>query len=211
MAEHFSTVTYLDNINARAAEEHILFRMGYKKGITELGGEELIRITDSIEEGRRLCELKGAYGRFIIEHQDFLRVQLDNGVLFESRQLADLLKDSKEVFLMAATAGAAVVEKASFYLKNGEGAKGVIIDAAASETVDSALDWMQDFLNKKLQREGKVTTRRFSPGYGGLSVTAQKGIFESLNAEKMGININDKYILLPEKSVFGIAGIEILK
>ena len=95
-------------------------KMNLKLAITNIHGSvkkviELTKlmgyfpITNSIEEGRRLCELKGAYGRFLIEHQDFLRIQLDNGALFESRQLADLLKDSKEVFLMAATAGHALL------------------------------------------------------------------------------------------------------
>ncbi|PKL92740.1 MAG: methionine synthase [Candidatus Goldiibacteriota bacterium HGW-Goldbacteria-1] len=211
MAEHFSTVTYLDNINARAVDEHILFRMGYKKGITELGGEELIKITETIEHGRRLCELKGAYGRYLINHNDFARVQLDSGALFESGKLAELLRDSTEVVLMAATAGAEVVEVTRNEIQAGNGAKGIILDATASETADSALDWMQDFINKKLQREGRVTTRRFSPGYGDLPLSAQKIIFDSLGLAKIGVSITDRFLLVPEKSVLAIAGIQPVK
>ncbi|MBN2754708.1 MAG: methionine synthase [Candidatus Goldbacteria bacterium] len=211
MTEHFSTVTYLNNINARAVDEHILFRMGYKKGITELTAEELKNIKGLMEEARRLCALKGAYGRYLITHNDYARVQLDNGVLFESRQLAELLKDSTEVVLMAATAGAEIVEAARNQIQSGSGAKGMIFDATASETADSALDWMQDFLNKKFEREGRITTRRFSPGYGDLQLSAQKHIYDSLLLEKIGVSITDRFLLLPEKSVLAIAGIQPVK
>jgi hypothetical protein len=202
-----TNIHYLENINAEAAEESILFRMGYRRGKTVIDAENMEKISAGIKMGRNLCALKGAYGKFGVRYKDFLRVQLDNNALFESGMLAELLKDSREVFLMAATAGADIVERTGAEIGSGNASIGVILDATASETVDSALDWMQDFINKMLEREGKTLTRRYSPGYGDLQLHAQKMVFASLELEKIGISITERYLLVPEKSVIAIAGV----
>jgi hypothetical protein len=202
-----TNIHYLENINTEADTESILFRMGYKRGKTLVDCESMEKISSGISEGRNLCALKGVYGRFGVRYKDFLRVQLDNNALFESGMLAELLKDSREVFLMAATAGAAVVERAGMEVNSGNASLGVILDATASETVDSALDWMQDFINKMLEREGRALTRRYSPGYGDLQLHAQKMVFASLELENIGLSITERYLLVPEKSVIAIAGV----
>lgn len=49
---------------------------------------------------------------------------------------------------------------------------------------------------------------RYSPGYGDLPLTNQKIIFDILNLERLGLRITERFMLVPEKSVIAIAGVE---
>jgi cobalamin-dependent methionine synthase I len=70
---------------------------------------------------------------------------------------------------------------------------------------------MMAFLNRMLAREGRKTTKhRYSPGYGDLSLRHQKIIFDLLDLQRLDLTITPDYILIPEKSVVAIAGIETL-
>ena len=75
-----------------------------------------------------------------------------------------------------------------------------------SETADAGLDELQSYIDKILIREGKKTTKRFSPGYGDLKLEMQKRIFDALEPGSIGISINESFMLEPEKSVFAVCG-----
>jgi len=60
-----------------------------------------------------------------------------------------------------------------------------------------------------IRREGKKLTKmRYSPGYGDLPLSNQKLIYDVLNLERLGISITERFMLVPEKSVIAIAGVE---
>ncbi len=200
-------IKYFENISAKPPVDHILYRMGYKKGLTSLSHDEMNRINEGIAKAKRLCVLKGAYASFKITEKNSNFIKLENGVTFISSKLAALLSGSDELYLMAGTAGKDVVDAASREVTAGNAAFGVIIDATASEMTDSILDFLQSFIDKQLERHGKKLTVRFSPGYGDLELSAQKIIYETLKLEKIGIFINDRHILIPEKSVMAISGV----
>ena len=108
---------------------------------------------------------------------------------------------------MASTSGSGIVERRDSEMKAGNNSLGVILDAVGSETADTGLDWMQEFLEIQLAKKGRMITRRFSPGYGDLKIECQKVIYDALNLEKIGISISDRYLLTPEKSVIAVAGV----
>ena len=199
---------YLDRISARAPLNNILFRMGYKKGITVLPPGQQKKIDDAIALGQMLCDLKGAYLFLKITARDKNSIRLEDGSVIESGQIVELFKSSSEALLMSATAGPGIVERRDTEMKAGNNAAGVVLDAVGSETADTGLDWMQEFLGAQLAKKGRSLTRRFSPGYGDLKLEGQKVIYDALNLGKIGISISDRYLLTPEKSVIAIAGVE---
>jgi len=110
---------------------------------------------------------------------------------------------------MGATAGQAVMEAIGDYSRQGRLNLGVILDATASETVDHALDWMAAFFNQELRRENKLLTRRrVSAGYGDFLLENQKWIFRVLELDRLDVRLTESCILVPEKSVTALAGIE---
>jgi len=110
--------------------------------------------------------------------------------------------------LMGATAGVAVMDAIQEKTRQDDLAAAVVYDATASEMVDAALDWIMDYVNQQVRREGKkLLPRRFSAGYADFKLENQKMIYEKLQMDKIGVNINSGFILLPEKSVTAISGI----
>ena len=109
---------------------------------------------------------------------------------------------------MGATAGNAIMEAIKEKTRHDDLSVAVVYDAAASEMTDAALDWIMDYVNQTLRREGKVLLpRRFSAGYADFSLEHQKTIHEKLQMNKFDVKINPSLILVPEKSVTAIGGI----
>ena len=200
-------VEYFENIQAKPERETILIRLGYAKGKTELNEYDSVKIGSAITMGLSLCSVKGAYGRYKILANDFSSVEIKGGHTLKSAKLADLLKDSRELVLMASTAGKEILLRREKEMMADNASLGVILDAVASESADAGLNWLQEHANTLLRRESDVLTKRFSPGYGDLDLSAQKIIHDLLDLTKIGVDITDKYILVPEKSVIAIAGI----
>jgi cobalamin-dependent methionine synthase I len=68
---------------------------------------------------------------------------------------------------------------------------------------------MVGLIGKMFDRQGKMLTKhRYSPGFGDLPLNYQKDIFSVLELEKFNMSITEKFMLIPEKSVIAIAGIE---
>ncbi|MCX8093429.1 MAG: methionine synthase [Candidatus Goldbacteria bacterium] len=199
-------INYFYNIKKEAENKKILFRIGYKSGITKISKKDEKEINLMIKKSKNLCSLKGAYSRFkIFKNKD--KIFFNKKIFIKSKNLSKLLIDSDEVVLMAATVGQEIINERDKQMKNGDPVYSIILDATASETADAGLDWIQDFLNTILAKNGMQLTRRYSPGYGDLDISVQKIIYKKLDLKKIGIRITKKYLLIPEKSVLAIAGI----
>ena len=186
----------------------IYSRLGYKKSITKLSVGQQKETDHSIEEAVSLILLKGSIFRTAISKNDGEEVSLAGNVTFISKKLSALLKDCPEAVLMGATAGSEIMDAIREKTNRDDLAAAVVYDATASEMVDAALDWIMDYLNRQLRRDGKrILPRRFSAGYADFKLENQKKIYEKLQMDKIGVAINSGFILLPEKSVTAISGI----
>jgi hypothetical protein len=202
-------VNYFKSIPIAANERQILFRLGYNTHLTVLNELHRQKLDDGISQGAVLCNLQGAYCRVpLIEHGPDYTMMADRQI-FSSVQLAKLLSPCSEVVLMAATVGSMISVAIRAAMSTGDAAQGVILDAVASETADAGLDWLMQLLNQMLAKNGlKLTKHRYSPGYGDLALDNQRIIFNALALEKLQLTLTSECILIPEKSVLAIAGIE---
>ena len=198
---------YLNSISTQAPKEHILIRMGYRKGITKLTQEEEAKIDDGIKKAGSLITLRGAYCTFKLKKVVPGSSLLENGLEIKSFDVSSFLDKCKEAVFMAATTGPDIVFARDREVKEGDAVLGLVLDAAASETADAGLDWIQDFLKTQLAKKGRSLTTRFSPGYGDLDISNQKLIYDALKLNEIGITLTDRFLLVPEKSVIAIAGI----
>jgi hypothetical protein len=184
-------------------------RLGYRKGLTQIRPDEARVLGDRIEQARALITLKGAARRLPILSKTPLRIRIPGDRSLESAQLAALLADSQEVLLLGATAGSAVIEAIRRDTAQDNLTRAVVFDAAASEMVDAALDWMETYFSRELRREGRrLTKSRFSCGYGDLALENQKLFHELLELGRFGVELTEHSVLVPEKSVTAVAGIE---
>lgn len=202
-------IKYIARIPMAATRKSILVRLGYNPHLAELNAGHQQQLENGIREGEALCNLSGVYRRVSVLERGQDYIVLENRQKFQSANLAKLLGNSAEVLVMGATVGPEVVAVVQQEMAQGNAARGVIIDAVASETVDAGLDWIMELVNQMLAKEGKkLTHHRFSPGYGDLALASQKIIYDLLDFAKLNVNMTPQYIMIPEKSVLAVAGIE---
>ncbi|PID57767.1 hypothetical protein CSB45_05950 [candidate division KSB3 bacterium] len=189
--------------------KRIYSRMGFRKLSTKLSEKDRTKIDAVLQEGLMTCSLSGVYVRKKIVQQDERGVTLEGCIRWESLRLAKFLANAEDVFLIGATAGQNIVDLRERYLAEENTYHAVILDAFASEMVESAVQWIHDYLARLLRKELKtVTTRRYSPGYGDFSLDNQLLFSEFLDLETtLGVRVSDRYLLLPEKSVTAVVGI----
>lgn len=204
---HYS-LTFLEKIILEPPVPRIYSRMGFKKKSTTLSSSQKKETDCYIREAASLIFLQGFFHPIPVLQNNGRTVDLTGGLSFTSRKLAAFLGDCREAVLLGATAGQAIMHAIREKTEQGHLTAVVVYDATASEMTDAALDWIMDYINRQLRREGKhLLPRRFSAGYADFALSNQKTVYEKLQMEKAGVTLSPDYILCPEKSVTAICGV----
>jgi hypothetical protein len=199
---------FLEKISIDPPLEKIYQRLGYKKRTTDISAKQKEETDRFINEALSIISLKGVFLRLTINHNDGEKIILTGNLTFNSKKLSAFLRGCKEAILMGATASDAIMEAIKGKTRQDDLAAAVVYDATASEVTDTAMDWIMNYFNQLIRREGKtLMPKRFSAGYADFNLENQKTIYEMLQMEKLGVKITSNFILLPEKSVTAISGI----
>lgn len=202
-------VVFFEKIPIDPPREKIYQRLGFKKQTTELSSGREKDTDFFINEASSIIRLQGMFLRLAIVNNNGEIILLSEGLKFHSEKLSFFLRDCREAVLMGTTAGHDIMNAIKEKTRRDDLEAAVIYDATASEMTDAAMDWIMGYVNQLLRREGKVLLpRRFSAGYGDFDLKNQKIIFERLKMKNFGVNINPNFILIPEKSVTAISGIQ---
>ncbi len=203
-----SPVNIFDTIAIDPPYKKVYHRLGFQKKTTELTAKQRKETDLFIEEALSFITVKGCTLRTVINENDGSNVVITGDLTFASRKLSRFLDGCREVLLMGATAGSAIMEAIADKTGNDNLSAAVVYDATASEMTDAALDWLMAYVNSQLRREGKkLLPRRFSAGYADFQLENQKNIHHLLEMSKIGVAISSGFILRPEKSVTAITGI----
>lgn len=203
-----SAPIFFHSIHLDMPAQAVYRRMGYRRGLTRItpGQQEEIRITMGL--GASLIELKGSALTVPIDKIDGGEITLGSGVMLKSTGVAGMLKDSREVLLMGATAGNRIVEEIRHETDAANLTRAVVLDAVASEMTDKALDWITRYMRREVRAHGKeLSSRRFSAGYGDFALENQRIMYDALKLWEIGVSITESCVLVPEKSVTALAGI----
>ncbi len=167
----------------------ILKYLGYKNFKYDEVIDKLI--DDIIKEVIQLANFKYTYLEFK-EVMPFLN---------ENQVYLDYLKGSNSYLLCATTLGSEIDKKIKYYMFN-DPTKAVIMDAVAS----ARLEYMADDFEKNLKY--KNLSYRFCPGYSDTNLDDNKKIAKILDAnKKIGIEILDTNLIIPQKSMVGIIAV----
>jgi len=204
-----NSVLFFDNVSIPVPRGRIYKRLGYRKGVTHLLPRQEDETNRYIEEAQGLMHFKGAALRLSLLKRDASGIDLPGNIRFQSRKLSELLDNCQEIILMGATAGCDIMNAIHADTAGRHVTRGVVFDATASEMTDDVLDWIKGYFNRILRRENKgVSARRFSAGYSDFLLENQKIIYNLLQLDRIGIRLTESFMLIPEKSVTAVAGIE---
>jgi len=202
------SVRFFDSVSIPVPRSRIYKRLGYRKGMTRLLPQQEDETNCYIEEAQSLMHFKGAVLRLSILKQDSSGINLPGDIRFESCQLSEFLDHCREIILMGATAGCDITDAIHEDTSGRNVTRGIVFDATASEMTDAVLSWIMEYYNRILRRENKsVLARRFSAGYSDFLLENQKTIYNLLQLNRIGIQITENCMLVPEKSVTAISGI----
>ncbi|MDD4816915.1 MAG: hypothetical protein PHI85_02975 [Victivallaceae bacterium] len=168
--------------------------------IPELGAEERGRIESEIGRQFVKCRFVGAW----------LELSLPEALRLagESRDVAARLENCSGAVIFTVTAGARIVEAARREFADGSSFRAAVCDAVGSEGVEAAVDALELHLRQRFARSGlALGKRRFSPGYGDWPLEAQREFYRLLEMSKLGVELGDRLILCPEKTVTAMIGV----
>ncbi len=200
---------FFDSIEIPAPSKEIFRRMGFKRGKTQLSPTQAREIENYMDDALSDIQLKGAGVRIPVCNKSVSEIALSSGYIIQSVKLANMLSRSNEILLIGATAGPNIMETIRQDSTRNNLTRAVVLDAVAGEMADAALDWIIRYFNHELRRENKrLTNGRFSAGYGDFDIENQRWIYKALSLDRLGISLTESLMLIPEKSVTAIMGIE---
>ena len=155
---------------------------------------------------RELAEPKGVIETISV--QDFSQVYSGMGLNEKKTPLATIYPQSQYLAILAFTLGEAISQEITRLFKNNDFALGSMLDSVASEGADMATrigeQEFYQFLMAKDQCKPSTTVLLYSPGYCGWHISAQKRLFEYLEPEEIGITLNQRFLMVPLKSITGV-------
>lgn len=129
-------------------------------------------------------------------------------LIAKSKDLSSLLLASKEGFVVVCTLGHEITSVINDYQKEAELACALYADKIASDAVENLIEYVSHVLLHRFFDTNKYKlTRRYSPGYGDLSLDKQRELFSLFEAEELEVSLNAKNFMIPEKSISCLVGV----
>lgn len=191
-------------------EREVLRYLQYKN--QDIESDLSDKIKQCIKKTKEIINPRFIFRKYEIKKSKFSNkkneVYLEGSNLtLQSDDVYNLLLECDECILMSVTLGLEI-EREIRKLTYTDLTKGIIIDACATTAIEEACDIVQDNIAKKLLKEDKYITYRYSPGYGDLSIEKNLDINNLLNSQKeIGLTVTDSGIMIPRKSVVALIGV----
>jgi hypothetical protein len=154
--------------------------------------EKLLQLV--IDEFKLLVDPRYSYKRVKMNEQPLL------GLINSSKDLKECLKGVEEGFVVIATLYGAVIPQ--------EAGIALYADRVLSDMTEDLAEFTAKELISKFYTDKDTLTRRYSPGYGDLSLKRQKEIFSLFADAELDVRLTGQFYMQPEKSVSYIVGIK---
>jgi hypothetical protein len=122
--------------------------------------------------------------------------------------LQQIFHRADRLVLYALTMGSEVSAKINACFSNNNFALGAILDSVASLAAENAVEVCEasffNTLSHKINSLPKNHVLSYSPGYCGWHISGQEKLFRFLRPERIGIFLNESFLMNPLKSVSGV-------
>ena len=198
-------VTYIPLDESVPSRNAVLGAMGMPAG-RKPGGRILELADRAVSIYRRLAQPIGIVAAVSApEFEDVYRGCGDNA---SETPLGNIFGSADDLALFAVTIGQGICDETARLFEAADFALASALDAAASEGVETAADALESAHRECLRRTGKLdssrATLRFSPGYCGWHIGAQRKLFAHLNPGEIGLSLRDSMLMEPLKSISGV-------
>jgi hypothetical protein len=178
----------VDPVPMQVRPEAVYRQLGYPR-TAQVPDRVLEEVATSIREAGKLMEPRGT----------FRLVEDDDLSSFEHFTRA------RRVVVALVTIGPSLERKASAWIRSGRFTEGLALDTIGSIASECAADHLESRIRKDFAAAGFKLSRRYSPGYCGWELKAQKQLFDFFS-DTRGISLTESCMMVPEKSLsFAVA------
>ena len=163
------------------------------------------RVDSLLEKFFALIEPRARYMDLTISFRENTIV-FDDGYTIKSVSLNKHLRDCSRVSMLGVSIGEYIEEEMSKYQARGKNLEPLVLDAVGSECVEEAAIFVSKQIGDEVKKKALIPTKRFSPGYGDLSLEVQKYCFKKLRLQEIGMSLNPSLLMLPQKSITAFIG-----
>jgi len=143
-----------------------------------------------------------------ISKDDFAVIYEGEGMNEPQAPLGRIFGFGDDLAIFIVTLGESVSREISDHFNNKDLALASMLDSAASEAAEMAAANIESHYRSYLKRIGRLDVStgimRFSPGYCGWHIGAQKKLFDFLKPHQIGVALNDSLLMQPLKSISGV-------
>ncbi len=166
----------------------------------------------ALAEGRRLWQPAIAYEAFPIAGGEPSRLLIGEGVALESRVVAALFGDAREVVLMVYTIGPALEARIDELTAQREYPAAFALDAVGSAALGKTGEAGYALIEAMAKARGVKASIPLNPGTSHWPLSGQRLIAEMVGAREIGVEARESGVLHPFKSIaFAVAlGEEVL-
>ena len=130
-----------------------------------------------------------------------------SGSLKCGSKIARQILGSDSFALFITTAGNSFDKWITSKASGGDVLSEYLCSSIGSVIADKVADLVQEEINDFAIKTGKGITNRYSPGYCSWNIREQRGIFDLLPADRIGVTLTASFLMKPIKSISGIIGI----
>ena len=181
--------------------------MGYTPGSEPSFVPEMLEVL--LKEAPDHVSPGGCYSIFDIDE-----IKIAQGLILHSSgslrcgsKIARQILGSDSFALFITTAGNSFDTWIKSKASGGDVLEEYFCSSIGSVIVDKIADVIQEEVNSISIKAGKGITNRYSPGYCSWNIREQRGIFDLLPADRIGVALLPSFLMKPIKSVSGIIGI----
>lgn len=149
----------------------------------------------------------GALALSGIENKSDHDVVLELNTTLEGVGIYTLLASCESVAAFVVTLGPGPEQLIAHAHQEGRLKDLALLDAIASEAVESLAEQANDFVERLAQQERRAITRRFSPGYCDFAIEQQAVLDKLVPFAACGVRLNQALLMLPEKSISAVIGL----
>lgn len=156
-----------------------------------------------VKESKEINELIEECTKEVEENNTFLYIYQEFDYILSclnKEPYLEFLSGCRGYYLSMTTLGPLIDQKIKYYSKTNL-TKMIVLDACASAYLEYRADESEELLGDNL-------TYRFCPGYGGSSVNDLFPLAKILDIRKFGVDLLDSGLMVPQKSMIGIIGID---
>ncbi len=197
-------IKIIKNIPIRIADEEVYRYLGDKKDSRYTGQIEIQNIIrEEIEIAYPLLENRGIYRFIPIDSTSEEGVIItEQGYLFlVNKRVIRFFQNARFLLVAIATIGPKIEQVVQERFNKNQYLKAIVMDAVGTVAVKTVGQWLNHYLERKINQRGFKLSRYFEPGSGDWDIEEQKKIFDILRPEKIGVNLNSCYMMQPVKSL----------